>query len=43
MQTSLQGIAEQAKSQETSRCRNLYGRLNEARLRECWRDSRQAA
>ena len=43
MQTSLQGIAEKAKSQEKYRFRNLYGRLNEALLRDCWRDIRKDA
>lgn len=43
MPTSLQGIAETAKRQEKSRFRNLDGRLNEARLRDCWRDIRTEA
>jgi len=43
MQTSLQGIAEKAKSQEKYRFRNLYGMLNEALLRDCWRDIRKDA
>jgi RNA-directed DNA polymerase len=43
MQTSLQGIAEKAKSQEKYRFRNRYGRLNEALLRDCWRDIRKDA
>src|SRR5882724_2292248 len=43
MQTSLQGIAEKAKSQEKDRFRNLYGMLNEALLRDCWRDIRKDA
>lgn len=43
MQTSLQGIAEKAKSQEKYRFRHLYGMLNEALLRDCWRDIRKDA
>jgi RNA-directed DNA polymerase len=43
MHTSLQGRAEKAKSQEKYRVRHLYGRLNEALLRDCWRDIRQDA
>src|SRR5882724_10871115 len=43
MQTSLQGIAEKAKSQEKYRFRNLYGMLNEALLRDGWRDIRTDA
>ena len=43
MPTSLQGRAEKAKSQAKSRCRNLYGMLNEERLTDCWRDIRQEA
>jgi RNA-directed DNA polymerase len=43
MQTSLQGRAEKAKSQEKYRFRNLYGMLNEERLRDCWRDIRKDA
>jgi hypothetical protein len=43
MQTSRQGIAEKAKSQEKYRFRNRYGMFNEALLRDCWRDIRQDA
>jgi RNA-directed DNA polymerase len=43
MQTSLQGIAEKAKSQEKYRFRNLYGMLNEELLRDCWREIRKDA
>jgi RNA-directed DNA polymerase len=43
MQTSLQGIAEKAKSHAKYRFRNLYGRLNEELLTDCWRDIRQEA
>jgi group II intron reverse transcriptase/maturase len=43
MQTSLQGIAEKAKSQEKYRFRNLYGMLNEELLKDCWRDIRKDA
>ncbi|MGH7771584.1 MAG: group II intron reverse transcriptase/maturase [Candidatus Binatia bacterium] len=43
MQTSLQGIAEKAKSQKGYRFRNLYGMLNERLLWECWRDIRKDA
>ena len=43
MRTSLQGRAEQAKSQAKSRFRTLYGRRNEALLRDCWRDIRKDA
>jgi RNA-directed DNA polymerase len=43
MPTSLQGLAEKAKSQEKYRFRNLYGMLNEALLRDGWRDSRTDA
>jgi RNA-directed DNA polymerase len=43
MQTSLQDIAEKAKSQEKYRFRNLYGMLNEALLRDGWRDIRKDA
>ncbi len=37
MPTSLQGIAQKAKSQKQYRFRNLYGRLNADVLRDCWR------
>jgi hypothetical protein len=43
MHTSLQGIAEKAKSQEKSRFRHRYGRLNEALLRDGWRAIRTDA
>jgi group II intron reverse transcriptase/maturase len=43
MQTSLQGIAEKAKSQAKYRFRHLYGRLNEELLKDCWRDIRKDA
>jgi hypothetical protein len=38
-QTSRRGIAHKAASQKKHRCGNLYERLHEARLHECWRDS----
>jgi RNA-directed DNA polymerase len=38
MQTSLQGIAQKAKTEKKYRFRNLYGALNEAYLHECWKD-----
>jgi RNA-directed DNA polymerase len=43
MQTSLQGIAKKAQSQKKYRFRNLYGKLNEGILRDCWRDIRKNA
>ena len=43
MHTSLQGIAEKAKSQATYRVRNRDGRLTEERRKECWRDIRTDA
>ena len=43
MPTSLQGIAEKAKSQAKYRFRNLYGMLNEELLKDCWRDIRKDA
>ena len=43
MPTSLQGIANKAKSQKKYRFRNLYGLLNEGMLWECWRDIRKDA
>jgi RNA-directed DNA polymerase len=41
--TSLQGIAEKAKSHAKYWFRNLYGMLNEELLTDCWRDIRQEA
>jgi hypothetical protein len=41
--TSLQGRAQKAASQPGYRFRNLYGRLDEDFLTQCWRDSRQDA
>jgi len=43
MQTSLQGIAQKAKTQKGYRFRNLYGALNEAFLHDCWKDIRKNA
>jgi len=43
MQTSLQGIAQKAKTQKKYRFGNLYGALNEAYLHDCWRDIRKQA
>lgn len=43
MQTSLQGIAKKAASQKRYRFRNLYGMLNEAMLKDCWREIRKDA
>ena len=43
MPTSLQGLSEKAKSQAKYRCRHLDGRLNEERLKDCWRDLRTDA
>lgn len=43
MPTSLQGIAEKAKSQATYRFRNLYGMLTEELLKDCWREIRKDA
>jgi retron-type reverse transcriptase len=43
MQTSLQGLAEKAKSQGTYRFRTLYGRLTEELLKDCWRAIRTEA
>ena len=37
MPTSLQGIAQKAKSQKQYRFRNLYGMLKADLLRDCWR------
>lgn len=36
MPTSLQGIAQKAKSQKPYRFRNLYGMLNADVMRDCW-------
>lgn len=43
MQTSLQGIAQKAKTQKGYRFRNLYGAINEAYLHDCWRDIKKQA
>ena len=43
MPTSLQGIAQKANRQKGYRFRNLYGMLNEAFLKQCWRDIRKDA
>ena len=43
MPTSLQGIAQKAESQKGYRFRNLYGRLDEDFLKQCWRDIRKEA
>jgi group II intron reverse transcriptase/maturase len=43
MPTSLQGIAEKAKSQKQYRFRNLYGMLNEELLTESWREIKKSA
>jgi RNA-directed DNA polymerase len=43
MQTSLEGIAKKAKERPDYRFRNLYTMLNEAFLKECWRDIRKDA
>jgi RNA-directed DNA polymerase len=43
MPTSLQGIAQKAKSQPGYRFRNLYGMLNEDFLKQCWRAIRKDA
>ena len=43
MSTFLQGIAKKAREQPKHRFGNLYERLNEAYLRECWGDIRQDA
>jgi RNA-directed DNA polymerase len=43
MQTSLQGIAQKAKTDKKHRFRNLYGALNEEYLHKCWRDIRMEA
>jgi hypothetical protein len=41
VQTLLEGIAKKAKEQPKYRFRNLYTMLNEAFLKECWRDIRK--
>lgn len=41
MQTCLQGIARKAEGEKRYRFRNLYGMLNEANLRDCWRQVRK--
>ena len=41
--TSRQGIAKKAASQQGSRFRTLYGMLDEALLKQGWRDIRQDA
>jgi group II intron reverse transcriptase/maturase len=43
MPTSLQGIAKKAQEQKQYRFRNLYGMLNEERLRESWRAIKKPA
>jgi retron-type reverse transcriptase len=43
MQTFLQGIARKAQEQPKHRFGNLYELLNEAFLKECWRDIRKDA
>lgn len=43
MPTSLQGRAQKAASHKGYRFRNLYGRLNEDFLKQCWRDIRKDA
>jgi RNA-directed DNA polymerase len=43
VQTLLEGIAKKAKEQPKYRFRNLYTMLNEAFLKECWRDIRKDA
>jgi RNA-directed DNA polymerase len=43
MPTALQGLAQQAASQQGSRCRTRYGRLDEDFRNQCWRDIRQDA
>ncbi|NOT53662.1 MAG: group II intron reverse transcriptase/maturase [Deltaproteobacteria bacterium] len=43
MPTSLQGIAEKARSQKQYRFRNLYGMLNEELLTESWREIKKSA
>ena len=43
MQTSLQGIANKAKSEKGHRFRNLFGMLNELLLWSCWQYLRKDA
>lgn len=43
MPTSLQAIAQKAKTKKQHRFGNLYELLNEAWLKECWRDIRKDA
>jgi RNA-directed DNA polymerase len=43
MQTSLQGIAQKAKTNKRHRFRNLYGMLNEEYLLKCWQGIRKEA
>ena len=43
MPPALQGLAQKAKRQPGYRFRNLYGMLNEAFLKQCWRDIRKDA
>ena len=43
MPTFLQGIAKKAQEQPKHRFGNLYELLNEAYLKECWRDIRKDA
>jgi retron-type reverse transcriptase len=43
MSTCVQGIAKKAQEQPKHRFGNLYELLNEAFLKECWRDIRQEA
>jgi RNA-directed DNA polymerase len=43
MSTFLQGIAKKARAQPKHRFGNLYERLNEAYVRECWQDIRKDA
>jgi RNA-directed DNA polymerase len=43
MPPSLQGIAKTAAGQKGYRFRNLYGRLDEDFLQQCWRDIRKDA
>ncbi len=43
MRTSLQGIAQKAKTDKRHRFRNLYGMLNEEYLLKCWQGIRKEA
>jgi RNA-directed DNA polymerase len=43
MPPSLQGRAQQAKSQKHDRCQHLYGMRNEDLVRDCWRAIKQHA